>query len=71
MVNHAGTKESNSERLKGNAMVGKKSTLRQFENVTVSLTREFYLDESNPVEECKKLMGIIDSIIIMAKSRWT
>jgi ATP-dependent helicase/DNAse subunit B len=71
MVKHAETKESTGERLKGTVTVGKKATLRQFENVTANLMIEFYRDESNPLEESKKLMEFIDSIIIMAKSRWT
>ena len=71
MAKNAGIEESTGERLKGNVMVGKKATLRQFENVTANLMIEFYRDESNPLEESKKLMDIIDSIIIMAKSRWT
>jgi hypothetical protein len=58
------------ERLKGNAMVGKKATLRQFENVTVSLMREYYLDQSNAIQESSKLMDAIDSIIETAKKRW-
>lgn len=71
MAKQARAKESTSERLKGNVMVGKKATLRQFENVTVSLMTEFYRDESNPLDESKKLMDAIDSIIRMAKQRWT
>jgi hypothetical protein len=70
MVKNTGTKRSTYERLKGTVTVGKKATLRQFENVTANLMVEFYRDESDPLDECKKLMDTIDSIIILAKSRW-
>lgn len=71
MPKKTGEFQSTAERLKGNAMVGKKATLRQYENVTVSLMQEFYADESNPLEESKKLMDAIDSIIQMARKRWS
>ena len=70
MAKKTGTRESTDQRLKGNAMVGKKATLRQYENVTVSLMQEYYVDESNPIKESQKLMDAIDSIIQMAKKRW-
>jgi hypothetical protein len=62
--------QSANQRLKGNVMLGKKAQLRQYENVTVSLMVEFYLDESDHVKEAQKLMGSIDSIIQAAKSAW-
>jgi hypothetical protein len=61
---------STDEKLKGNVMVGKKATLRQFENVTVSLMTEFFLDQSDHVKESRKLMDAIDSIIQVAKKSW-
>jgi hypothetical protein len=70
MVKQPETKKPTDERLKGTVTVGKKATLRQFENVTANLMIEYYRDEADPLDESKKLMDTIDSIIIMAKSRW-
>jgi hypothetical protein len=70
MAKRERTRESVGERLKGNAMLTKKAVLRQYENVTVSLMIEFFLDESNHIQECQKLMNSIDSIIQMAKKNW-
>lgn len=52
-------------------MLTKKVVLRQFENVTVSLMSEFYLDESTHIQECQKLMSSIDSVIQLAKKKWS
>lgn len=51
-------------------MLSKKSVLRQYENVTVNLMTEFFLDESNHIQESKKLMSSIDTIIEMAREKW-
>lgn len=59
------------DRLKGNVMLGKKATLRQYENVTVNLMIEFALNESNHVTEAKKLMDAVDEIIQLTKRRWS
>jgi len=60
-----------SEPLKGNVMLGKKATLRQYENVTVNLMVEFSLGESDHVKEATKLMNAVDEIIQLAKKRWS
>lgn len=65
------TPESAVERLKGNVMLGKKATLKQYENVTVNLMVEFPLDESDHSKEAAKLMDSIDAIIQLAKRRWS
>jgi hypothetical protein len=59
------------QKLKGNSMVGRKCSLRQYENVTVSLMQEFYIGESDPIKESQKLMESIDTIIQLAKKRWS
>jgi hypothetical protein len=71
MAKQAKARQSADHRLKGNAMLTKKAVLRQYENVTVSLMLEFYLDESNHIQECQKLMSSIDSIIQLAKKKWS
>jgi hypothetical protein len=63
-------RQSTGQRLKGNVVLGKKAVLRQYENLTVNLLTEFYLDESDHVQECRKLMNSIDTIIQMAKKKW-
>jgi hypothetical protein len=51
-------------------MLGKKATLRQYENVTVNLMIEFSLSESDHIKEAAKLMDAVDEIIHLAKKRW-
>jgi hypothetical protein len=63
-------KESIGERLKGNIMIGRKANLQRFENVTVSIMKEFYLDASNPVDESPQVLDEIGSIVEMARKRW-
>ena len=63
--------ETVDERLKGNVMLGKKATLRQYENVTVNLMIEFSLGESDHVKEAAKLMDAVDQIVQLAKRRWS
>lgn len=65
------TPEPVSEPLNGNVMLGKKATLRQYENVTVNLMVEFPLSKSDHVKEAAKLMDSIDAIIQLAKKRWS
>jgi len=65
------SRQSADQRLKGNAMLTKKAVLRQYENVTVSLMSEFYLDESSHIQECQNLMSSIDSIIQLTKKKWS
>lgn len=65
------TPEPAPEVLKGNVMLGKKATLRQYENVTVNLMIEFPLGESDHVKEAAKLMDAVDKIINLAKKRWS
>ena len=70
MVSKRNESESVDQRLTGNVMLGKKAVLKQFENITVSLMVEFYLDESDHIKEAQKLMASIDSITRTAKSKW-
>ena len=70
MEKHENACQSTGQRLKGNAMLGKKVTLRRFENATVSLMIEFYCDESNHVQECRKLMSSINTIEQMIRKQW-
>jgi len=70
MTKQTRARQSAGERLKGNVMLSKKSVLRQYENVTVNLMTEFFLDESNHIQESKKLMSSIDTIIEMAREKW-
>lgn len=51
-------------------MLSKKETLRKFENITVNLMIEFYLDESDHIKEAEKLASSIDTIVQMARKRW-
>jgi hypothetical protein len=71
MAKQGKARQSTNQRLAGNAMLTKKVVLRQFENVTVSLMSEFYLDESTHIQECQKLMSSIDSVIQLAKKKWS
>jgi len=70
MVKRESIPHSPGQRLKGNAMLGKKVTLRRFENATVSLMIEFYCDESNHTQECRKLMSSINTIEQMIRKEW-
>ena len=70
MAKGESTPQSTGHRLKGNAMLGKKVTLRRFENATVSLMMEFYCDESNHIKECQKLMNSINTIEQMIRKEW-
>jgi len=70
MAKQGKARQSADQRLKGNAMLTKKAVTRQYENVTVSLMTEFYLDESSHMQECQKLMSSIDTIIQLAKKKW-
>jgi hypothetical protein len=65
------TSESLTERLKGNVMLGRKVTLQRYENLSVNLLVEFYLDESDHVKEATKLTGAVDAIVELAKKRWS
>jgi hypothetical protein len=65
------TSETADKPLNGNVMLGKKATLRQYENVTVNLMIEFPLNKSDHVTEAKKLMDAVDEIIQLAKRRWS
>jgi hypothetical protein len=65
------TLESLNERLKGNVMLGRKVTLQRYENLSVNLLIEFYLDESDHVKEATKLTGAVDAIVELAKRRWS
>jgi hypothetical protein len=62
---------STNEQLKGNVMLGRKITLQRYENLSVNLLVEFYLNESDHVKEASKLTGAIDSIVELAKRRWS
>ena len=70
MTTEESIRQSSNHKLKGNVMLGKKASLKQYENVTVSLMREFFLDESDAVKEAQEMMNAIDSIITLAKKRW-
>lgn len=70
MTKQSKTSQPANERLKGNVMLGKKATLRQYENVTVNLMIEFSLSESDHIKEAAKLMDAVDEIIHLAKKRW-
>jgi hypothetical protein len=63
--------ESIRERLKGNVMLGRKVTLQRYENLSVNLLIEFYLDQSDHVKEATKLAGAVDAIVDLAKRRWS
>jgi len=70
MAKHESAHRSPGQRLKGNVMLSKKETLRKFENITVNLMIEFYLDESDHIKEAEKLASSIDTIVQMARKRW-
>jgi hypothetical protein len=59
------------QRLKGNVMLSKKESLEKYENLTVSLMVEFFLEDSDHVKESRKLISSIDEIIQLAKSQWS
>jgi hypothetical protein len=71
MVTHGKGQQAADQRLKGNVMLSRKSTLRQYENVTVNLMIEFYLDESDHVQEAQRLMSLVETITQMAKQKWS
>jgi hypothetical protein len=63
--------ESTKERLKGNVMLGRKVTLQRYENLSVNLLIEFYLDQSDHVKEATELASAVDAIVDLAKRRWS
>jgi hypothetical protein len=63
--------EPTEDRLKGNVMLGRKVTLQRYENLSVNLLVEFYLNESDHVKEATKLTSAVDAIVELAKRRWT
>jgi len=65
------TPEAPNGRLKGNVMLGRKVTLQRYENLSVNLLVEFYLDESDHVKEGTKLSSAVDAIVEMAKRKWS
>jgi hypothetical protein len=71
MAKQAKGSQSARERLKGNVMLGRKVTLQRYENLSVNLLIEFYLDESDHAREATKLAGAVDKIVELAKQRWS
>jgi len=71
MTKNVKTTETTNERLKGNVMLGRKVTLQRYENLSVNLLVEFYLNESDHVKEATKLTGAVDAIVELAKRRWS
>ncbi len=71
MANKKSEPKLTGQILKANVIINRKISLRTFENATVSLMIEFFLDKSNHIAESEKLIESIDQIIPKIRKRWS